>query len=131
MSYIKSVCNILGIELNVPFQLNEKPDIKFIVTEDGGLRSFYQESGIGLMQNDLWWKILSNELTIRWQPSYKDVYYYISPTNEEVVRESLWANTSFDIRMLERGLLFKTYDSAMRKAKSLGWIVEDNENEGC
>ena len=64
----------------------------------------------------------------KWRPRYLDKYYIPGTSRELYYDELIWEDDDYDIRTLERNIVFKTKEEAIEAAKKmLKVLVEENE----
>lgn len=61
----------------------------------------------------------------KWRPKINDKYYYISLGSTNSINYSVWGNTLYENRYLEKNLIFKTKEEAKFVANK---ILENIDN---
>ena len=121
MNYVEKLAGMLGIEVGVPFNVNEN-DIKYRFDEDG---AFSWETGDGYWSRDLvlTGHFLQGMLTAKWKPGESEKYYTVDPAFASGVYPLIWSETLEAAKILyDAGLVFRTEEEAAAKAKEYGWI---------
>lgn len=121
MNIVREVAKLLGIEVGVPFHVNEEKII-YRFDEDG---TFSWKCDDGYWSRDLVLTshFLQGILTVKWKPKEGEKYYSVDPAFASGVCPLTWIET-FDISktLYDRGLVFRTEEEAAAKAKEYGWI---------
>lgn len=77
MSYVEKLANMFGIEVGVPFNINEHEN-RYRLNADG---TFWWETDDGYWSRDLVLTVhfLQKMLTVKWEPKQRERYYAINP----------------------------------------------------
>lgn len=120
MNIVKDVAKLLGIEVGVPFHVNEETTI-YQLRKDG---VFEWQDLFGMQEShSLTKKFLCGDLTVKWKPKENEKYYTVDPSFKSGVCPLIWSETSDTSKTLyDRGLVFRTQEEAAAKAKEYGWI---------
>jgi len=120
MNIVKDVAKLLGIEVGVPFHVNEEKII-YRFDEDG---AFSWDMGDGDWSRDLvlTGHFLRGMLTVKWKPKCGEYYHYPDVWEENGISDCVWADDKEDKLLYDRGLVFRTEEEAAAKAKEYGWI---------
>ena len=120
MNIVKEVAKLLGIEVGVPFHVNEETTI-YQLRKDG---VFEWQDFFGMQEShSLTKKFLCGYLTVKWTPKESEKYYSVDPAFASGVCPLIWDEKSATATTLyDRGLVFRTEEEAIAKAKEYGWI---------
>ena len=119
MNIVKDVAKLLGIEVGVPFHVNEETTI-YQLRKDG---VFEWQDFFGMQEShSLTKKFLCGYLTVKWTPKCGEYYYYPDAWVEDGISECVWDDDEEDKLLYDRGLVFRTEEEAIAKAKEYGWI---------
>ena len=134
MNIVKDVAKLLGIEVGVPFHVNEEKII-YRFDEDGAFSwkcdDGYWYGAFSWKCDDGYWSrdlvltshFLRGILTVKWKPKEGEKYYTVDPTFASGVYPLIWGEESVTAKTLyDRGLVFHTEEEAAAKAKEYGWI---------
>ena len=121
MNIVKEVARLLGIEVGVPFHVNEEKII-YCFDEDGAF-SWKCDDGYWSRDLVLTSHFLRGILTVKWKPKESEKYYTVDPTFASGVYPLIWSETLETSKTLyDRGLVFRTQEEAAAKAKEYGWV---------
>ena len=121
MNIVKDVAKLLGIEVGVPFHVNEEKII-YRFDEDGAF-SWKCDDGYWSRDLVLTSHFLRGILTVKWMPKEGEKYYTVDPAYTSGVCPLIWDEKSATATTLyDRGLVFRTEEEAIAKAKEYGWI---------
>ena len=120
MNIVEDVARLLGIEVGVPFHVNEEKII-YRLRDDG---VFEWQDFFGMQEShSLTKKFLCGYLTAKWMPKEGEKYYSVDPAFASGVGPLIWIETLDASKTLyDRGLVFRTQEEAVAKAKEYGWI---------
>ena len=120
MNIVKDVAKLLGIEVGVPFHVNEETTI-YRLRKDG---VFEWQDFFGMQEShSLTKKFLCGYLTAKWMPKEGEKYYSVDPAFASGVYHLIWGEESVTAKTLyDRGLVFHTEEEAAAKAKEYGWV---------
>ena len=119
MNIVKEVAKLLGIEVGVPFHVNEEKII-YRFDEDGAF-SWKCDDGYWSRDLVLTSHFLRGILTVKWTPKEESPCYIVDPIEKSGVYKGLYYKDNTEL-LRERGLVFRTEEEAIAKAKELGWI---------
>jgi hypothetical protein len=120
MNYVEKLAEMLGIEVGVPFNTNENNN-RYRFDPDG---TFSWEADDGYWSRDLvlTGHFLRRMLTVKCEPKQGESYCAINPCEQDGYRCSKWDGYEYEKRLYDRGLVFRTEEEAIAKAKEYGWI---------
>jgi hypothetical protein len=120
MNYVEKLAEMLGIEVGVPFNTNEHEN-RYRFDADG---TFSWECDGGYWSRDLvlTGHFLQEMLTVKWKPKQGEQCYLIAPEKIDGYLETKWVGYDIEKRLYDRGLVFRTKEEAIAKAKEYGWI---------
>ena len=115
MNYMKDVANILGVELDEEFLVDDF-DCRFKITDNGLL--FYQDKDWerSMLQIDM----LRGKSIIKklpWKPKYTEKYYYPCVYTKKV-SQFTWGCCTFEYSLLALGMVYRTQEEAEANFKS-------------
>ena len=120
MNIVKEVAKLLGIEVGVPFHVNEEKII-YRFDEDGAF-SWKCDDGYWSRDLVLTGHFLRGMLTVKWKPKKRERYYLIAPEEIDGYLGAMWEGYDIEKRLYDRGLVFRTEKEAIAKTKEYGWI---------
>lgn len=120
MNYVEKLAEMLGIEVGVPFNINEHEN-RYRLNADC---TFSWECDDGYWSKDLvlTGHFLQRRLTVKWEPKQGERYYAINPCGPNGYWCSKWNGYDFEKRLYDRGLVSRTEEEAIAKAKEYGWL---------
>ena len=119
MNIVKEVAKLLGIEVGVPFSVNENNTIYCL--RDNGKFEWADWGGMLIPGDFLANKFLCGNLTVKWTPKEESPCYIVDPREKSGVYKGLYYKDNTEL-LRERGLVFRTEEEAIAKAKELGWV---------
>lgn len=122
MNYVEKLAEMLGIEVGVPFNINEHNN-RYRFDADGTFswecdgECFFWSKDLVLTGH-----FLQRMLTVKWKPIRGEQYYMIDPKEIDGYLEARWKGYDFEKRLYDRGLVFRTEEEVIAKTKEYGWI---------
>ena len=133
MNYMKKVSEMLGLEWNDEknesevFKIEENGDDEYKIC-DTGIAYFSMLRNEWIIANSI---ILQNILTCKvkikekpWKPKVGDKYYCADITEKELSIKASWDNDNIDNQCYKNGLVFRTEEEAIAKAKEILKMLE-------
>lgn len=114
---IPEIAKMLGVEIGEEFKVKGDDETTYIFTDDG-LKLTY-DGGIGIVEisSDVAFADLVNGkdeiVKLPWKPKECEDYYTFGKSfGKWSVLKSHWSNHPFDLALLDKGWIFRTYDEA-------------------
>lgn len=117
----KEVASLLGLELDEEFAFSNR----WLRFTEQGLEIYDDTNGYTLTEFGSAWlgKIIDKPEKVNrvvWKPKFNETYFVPQPLLDRLCEVYIWVNCAKDRLALERHLVFKTSDEAVKVAKE--WI---------
>jgi len=115
MNKMKEVAELLGVELNEPFEIEGEFCNPFVIKEDG-LYDKYNDKDDETFSCLIWGEY---KIKKKWKPEIWKKYYVPALTEDDFYWVNIYIDDDYDRFLLKRGLICKTKEEAIALAKKM------------